>query len=184
MKVFWLTLSVVMLGASVSAQTNLPSSSAPTLSGPTQIHSDTGYFEFKTRLVVYRDNVRVENPQMKLWCDLLTTTAPTTGKHIESIVAERNVVIDMLDENGQTNHATGDKLVYTYNVSDGVTNEATVLTGNPILEKPDFTITGDTMTWDHINNRLRVTNHKTIFHTDAVSGTNQPPTPEKSPVNP
>lgn len=175
MKIFWLTLSVVALGASAVAQTNLPSSSAPTLSGPTQIYSDTSYIEFKTRLVVYNGNVRVENPQMKLWCELLTTTAPSAGGHIESIVAETNVVIDMPDEKGQTNHATGDKLVYTYKVTDGVTNEVAVLTGNPKLEKPEFTMTGDTMTWDRLNNQLRATNQKMVFRAGAAGGTNQPP---------
>ena len=183
MKLHWLTFSsCVMLAATLGAQSQPPAAaSAPGQKPPTEIFSDTVDFDLKTHVAVYRGNVRVNDPEMKLWCELLTATAPVEGGRIEDIVAETNVVLIMTDEKGQTNRATGDKLVYTYKVSDGVTNELAVLTGNPMIEKPDLSIVGDTIEWDRGNNQLRVKNQKMIFRTEEAGGqTNTPPSTNTS----
>ena len=170
---------MVTFGAELNAQTNLTLSTTTAPHAPTEIFSDMVDFDLNTRVAVYRGNVRVNDPQMKLSCELLTATAPAGGGRIESIVAERNVVIEMRDESGQTNHATGDKLVYTFKIVDGVTNEVAVLTGHPRLEQPDFTVTGDALEWDRGNKQLRVSNQQMVFR-----GTNQPPLLEKTHANP
>ncbi|HMP81656.1 MAG TPA: LptA/OstA family protein [Verrucomicrobiota bacterium] len=143
-----------------------PTSSAPAQKAPTQIFSDTVDFDLGTHVAVYRGNVRVDDPQMRLWCDLLTATAPAAGGRIESIIAETNVILIATDDKGETNRATGDKLVYTYKVTDGVTNELAVLTGNPMIEKPDVTISGDVIEWDRANNKLLVKNQRMVFRTE------------------
>lgn len=148
----------------------------PAQKSPTEVFSDSVDFDLKTLVAVYRGNVRVDDPQMKLWCELLTATAPVAGGRIESIIAETNVVLIATDEKGQTNRATGDKLVYTYKVADGVTNEMAVLTGNPKIEKPDLTIIGDVIEWDRAKNKLLVKNQRMIFRTEETGGgTNSPP---------
>ena len=71
-------------------------------------------FYYKLKTYIYRGNVRVDNPQMKLRCELLTVESPELkdGNKFNRATAETNVVIDWVDENG-TNHATAAKAVYT-----------------------------------------------------------------------
>lgn len=154
---------------------------ANSTNAPTQIFSDTVDFDLKTRVAVYRGNVRVEDTQMRLWCGMLTATAPTGGGRIEKIVAETNVVMLLPDDKGVTNRATGQKLVYTYNVLNGVTNELAVLTGEPKLEKPDTIIYGDEISLDRANNQLRVKNQRMVFQTNEPGATNSPSSPLKNP---
>jgi lipopolysaccharide transport protein LptA len=174
MKPYCLILFAAVLGATLGAQTN-STPATPRPQTPTQINSDSVDFDLQTHIAIYRGNVRVDDPQMKLWCALLTATAPEAGGRIEKIVAETNVVMLLPDEKGFTNRATGDKLVYTYKVVEGVTNEVAVLTGNPKLEKPDMTVLGDVITWDRANNQLHVTNQRMIFRTDTQGGQTNPP---------
>ena len=56
-------------------------------------------------------------------------------------------------------------MVYTYKVANSVTNEVVELSGNPRLESAQGTLTGDLIVWDRINNKLRATNSKMVFHT-------------------
>jgi len=162
-----------MLSAAMMAQTNAPSSSFAGVE--TYIDSDSGEFDLKTHVVVYRGNVRVNDPRLKLTCDLLTAQLPERGDRIERIVAETNVVIEMLDENGQTNHGTGDKLVYTYKVENGATNEMASLTGNPPrIDTSDGWFTADMITWDLVSKKMHAEGN---FHSGphATNGTNPPP---------
>src|ERR1051325_6931878 len=127
MKVLWLTISLAVLAAALVAQTGSPSSAKPERA-PTVITSDAVDFDLKTRLAVYRGNVRVEDPTMTLTCATMTAKVPESGGPIESLVAEQNVVIDATDDKGRITHGTCDKLVYTYHVAGGVTNETVELT--------------------------------------------------------
>ena len=127
--------------------------------------------------VVYRGNVRVDDPQMKLTCEQLVADLPQSGGRISHIVAETNVVIDFTDEKGQTMHATSDKAVYFYNVQDGATNETVTLTGNAKVENAQGWLTGEPIVWDRAGNHLTATNPKMIFRQDlggATTGTNAP----------
>ena len=108
MKAFWL-LSVVILTTTASAQTNLPVPELPVMTNagpdltvtnkpateraPTEIFSDTADFDLKNRIGVYRGNVRVTDPQMKLTCDTLTAQVSTNGGRPESIIASGNVQV-------------------------------------------------------------------------------------------
>lgn len=120
-------------------------------------------------MAIYRDDVRVDNPQMKIRCELLTAEAPkwTNGTY-NRVVAETNVVIDWVDEKGSTNHATSDKAVYTYivtNVANGMvgshfeTNSTVVLSGgNPIYTNDEVTFHGDPIVYDRITGVISTTN--------------------------
>src|SRR6266581_4660688 len=84
------------------AQTNTPSAAneSPALAGATgngqtEIRSDSGgEFYYKLKTYIYRGNVRVDNPQMKLVCELLTVESPELkeGK-FNRATAETNVII-------------------------------------------------------------------------------------------
>jgi lipopolysaccharide transport protein LptA len=133
------------------AQTNVPGA-------PTWIDSDSAVFDRDGRKATYRGHVRVRDPGMKLNCEWLVIDLPQSGGRVEHIVAETNVVIDLVDEKGQTNHATGDMAVYDYNVQGSVTNETVTLTGDPQIENSMGTQSGDKIIWDKVANKFHFTN--------------------------
>jgi lipopolysaccharide transport protein LptA len=117
---------------------------------PTEISSDSFNYDNKSQIAVYIGNVIVKDPQMKLTCGLMTVKAPASGR-IDSIVAEQDVVIDAVDNQGHPMHATSDKATYNYFVSDTVTNETITLTGHPYLKSENWWGTGDVITWDRLH---------------------------------
>jgi lipopolysaccharide export system protein LptA len=176
MKCYSLVVIAVLGGLMVHAQTNPPvAPSAPR--GPTRISSDSGYFDLAGHEATYRGHVQVDDPQMKLMCEHLVADVPQAGGHVNHIVAETNVVIDFLDRD-HTNHATGDKAVYIYSESGGVTNETVTLTGNPQMENAQGILTGDVIVFDRLNNHLSASNQRMIFRqnlTSPAADTNSPP---------
>src|SRR5579859_3938531 len=105
----------------ITVVTNAPpaKTNAPTEVRPTEIQSRSCQFFMKSNVFVYRDDVHIDNPQMKLVCQLLTVEAPkmTNENRFNRATAETNVVIDWVDDKGP-NHATADKGVYTYVVTN------------------------------------------------------------------
>jgi lipopolysaccharide transport protein LptA len=172
------------------AQTNTVA--APPPRAPTIINSDRADFDLTARKAFYYGNVRVDDPQMKLTCAKMVADLPQTGGHINRIVAETNVVIDSVDEKGQTNHATSDKAVYFYNVLNGVTNETVTLTGNAKVENAQGWLTGEPIIWDRANNMMHAENQKMLFRqnigdvmtnaTSSATNTNSPPRKTKPPM--
>jgi lipopolysaccharide transport protein LptA len=188
-KHFWLiALFILAAVLPLHAQTNAAASETATNKtqiapqpsrGPTLIDSDSAHFDMAAHRAVYRGHVRVDDPQMKLTCALLTADLPQNGGRVNHIVAETNVVIDFTDEKGQTSHATGDKAVYDYQMQNGVTNETVTLTGNPQVEDAQGTQAGDVITWDRANNGFQFINPHMIFRqsfTGASAETNSPAT--------
>ena len=173
MRIFFVFCAALTVGFVLAAQTNPLSAptEAPALVGtatnaPTIIQSRSGQFFLKSNVFVYRGDVRVDNPQMKLTCELLTVEAPKvdTGK-FNRATAETNVVIDWFDDKG-TNHATSDKAVYTYTLTNTAkapdehweTNDFVVLTGNPVVTNLQGTFKADPIVWDRINDVITSTN--------------------------
>jgi lipopolysaccharide transport protein LptA len=157
------------------AQTNASTPTPPR--APTLINSDRADFDITAREAFYYGNVRVDDPQMKLTCAKMTADLPQTGGHINRIVAETNVVIDSVDDKGQTNHATSDKAIYVYNVQNGVTNETVTLTGNAKVENAQGWLTGEPIVWDRAKNSLHAENQKMLFRqniSDVMAKTNSP----------
>ncbi|MSU56620.1 MAG: hypothetical protein EXS35_00290 [Pedosphaera sp.] len=154
MKTFWTLLAMSGLSVMLIAQTNAPAT-AGAARPQTKITAVSVDMSVKERLAVYTGNVRVEDPLMTLTCELLTARMFTNSMKPESIVAEKNVVVDCTDNKGQTGRATADKLVYSYKVADGVTNEGIVLTGNPQLTTSQLgSFIGDPIVWDITSGRI------------------------------
>lgn len=107
----------------------------------TQISAKTVRADLKSRTAVYHGNVKVEDPRVNLTCELLTARMPAAGKRVDSIIAETNVVIFILQD-GATNAATADRAVYTFSIEAGVTNEVLELTGSPMIKSPLATAVG------------------------------------------
>ena len=158
--------------------TNAPASKPP--SHPETLIEAEGPADFDLggRRVIYHERVRVDSANMKLTCEWLAADLPQTGNRVTNIVAETNVVVDATDEKGQKMHATGDRAVYVFSVENGITNETVTLTGNARLENAQGWLTGDSIVWDRVHERLSVpSNPKMIFHqalTSAESVTNSP----------
>ena len=196
MKHFWFILPA-SLALVLNAQTN--SSSAGTDAGPPpaalpatvqtnappanvmlteraskDIFSDSANFDLKTRIAVCIGHVRVIDPQMKMTCGIMTARVPESGK-IDSIVAEHDVVIEGVDNLGRPLYATGDKAVYSYRVTDSMTNATVVLTGHPEVKSKMFTGSGETITWDLINNSVSATHPHMVIKAEAQERTNAPP---------
>ncbi len=163
-------------GGWLHAQTNAAAAPKPPRA-PTLINSDRADFDLAGRRAVYRGNVRVDDPQMKLTCELLTADLPQSGGHIDHLVALTNVVMDSVDEKGQTNHATSDKAIYDYKVENGVTNETVTLTGNAKVENAQGWLTGEPIVWNRANNSIHAENQKMLLRqniTTTLVNTNAP----------
>jgi lipopolysaccharide transport protein LptA len=145
----------VLLVTNLSAQTN-SASATNAASRATHIDSDRADFDLNARTAIYRGNVRVSDPEMKLSCEWLVADLPQSG-HINHIVAETNVVIDLMQSN-ETAHATCEMAVYDYAVKNGVTNETVTLTGNPVLKDARGMSRGDAIIWYPAENRLSIKN--------------------------
>jgi lipopolysaccharide export system protein LptA len=161
-----------------SAASDSPALSGTPTNGETKILSDNGgEFYYKLKTYIYRGNVRVDNPQMKLTCELLTIESPEfeEGKYNRA-TAETNVVIDWVDEHG-TNHATAAKAVYLYLITNLAklpeklyqTNATVVLTGSPFVLFGRDTFKGDPIVWDRIRDVISTTNFQ---KTTIISNTN------------
>ena len=148
-----------MQGHAQPAPTESPALFGTATNGDTEILSDKGgEFYYKLKTYIYRGNVRVYNPQMKLTCELLTIESPEMNEgKFNRATAETNVVIDWVDDNG-TNHATADRAVYTYVLTNLATlpeqhwetNALVVLSGHPYVTNKIGTWEGDPITWDRI----------------------------------
>jgi lipopolysaccharide transport protein LptA len=168
---------ITTAGISATAQTN---AMLPMPRDPTRIVSDSADFDMAGHKAVYHGHVRVDDPQMKLTCAQLVVDLPPAGGRVSHIVAETNVVIDLVDEKGQTNHATSGNAVYDYNVRGAVTNETVTLTGNPQIVNGQGTNTADVITWDRANGHVRETNpHMSGQNLDGTGAdTNSLPVPK------
>jgi lipopolysaccharide export system protein LptA len=164
----------------IVAQTNASTEGSATGEvRPTEIQSSSSQFFLRSNVFVYRGDVRVDNPQMKLRCDLLTIEAPKlAGGKFNRATAETNVIIDFVSGTAPdltTNHATSDRAVYTYvltNVATApaeqwVTNALVVLTGNPaVVTNLQGTFRGNPIIMDRVAD--------TISTPNIVSKTNAP----------
>jgi lipopolysaccharide transport protein LptA len=129
----------------------------------THIESDRVEFDMATSRAVYLGHVKVDDPQLKLQCEQLTVDLPKTGGQPTNIVAEVNVIMDFADSQGQTAHATGDRAVYHYAVTGGVTNATVTLTGSPPkVDNVQGSLTGTEIIFDVVTRRMTATDPKMI----------------------
>ena len=175
-------ICLLLAGGCLWAQTNANIVPAPR--APTRIDSTHADFDLTARRAVYRGNVHVDDPQMQLRCEELTADLPQSGGHIDHLVAVTNVVMDSMDEKGQTNHATSDRAVYDYKVIGTVTNETVTLTGNAKVENAQGWMTGEPIIWDRANNSIHAMNQRMLLRqnlTTALASTNAPAATTKVP---
>ena len=114
------------------------------------IDSHDFVYEGKSGLAVFTGDVRAEDAQMVLTCGVLTAKFAVAGSEMESIVAEKSVVlINKLDQT----RGQGDKAVYT------AATDVVELTGSPTLETTQGTLVADVVVLDRRQNKLHATGH-------------------------
>jgi lipopolysaccharide export system protein LptA len=168
---------------------------AGTTTNRTTITSMAGDFFLKSNVFVYRGDVHVDNPQMKLRCELLVTEAPRLKEdegRFDRATAETNVVIDWVDDKGP-NHATAQKAIYTYTRTNTAmapsanwqTNAFIILIGNPVVTNVQGVFRSDPIVWDRIKDVITTTNFNStdIYQTPSNSAPGffdtAPPPPAK-----
>jgi lipopolysaccharide export system protein LptA len=192
MKKFLLLLSLVSVALAVWAQTNV-AALKPVAKKPADQNVDvtSGHFVYDggKHQMIYYDKVMVTNAQGLLTCERLTIDVPpegSTNSQPTNAVAETNVIIDIV-KNGDTNHVTCDKAVYTYTVVNAVTNDTITFTGSP--DKPAKVtnskgwMTGEPLVWDKLDGSFSGVNTETHFKApeETGKGTNAPA--DASPLN-
>lgn len=195
MKTFYhIVLLALVCCVSAPAQSNVLESALPArgTNAETQIDSHHAEFDLAARRAVYQGNVRVNDPQLRLTCELLTVELPQSGGRPEHLVALTNVVMDSVDEKGGTNHATSDKAVYDYVVKDGVTNEIITLSGHARAENAQVILYGEPITYNRQTGSLTAQNQRMIIKQNLSSalvstnppaaGTNVPPGTNRIPL--
>ena len=105
---------------------------------------------------LFRGRVRIKHPQMNWVCDQITMRmAPTLGKAGRIIIAEPDVVFDVTDDQGQTFHGAGKKVVYTHRITATLTNDLVELTGTPaVLESTNVVGRNNTINLDLATHKL------------------------------
>jgi lipopolysaccharide export system protein LptA len=96
---------------------------------PTRITSDD--YTFAPEEAVFRGHVVVDDAQMQLTTDALTLKLAPGGTNIVSITAEHNIVMSLVETNGQVTRVTCAQAVYA------ATNGVLELTGQPQVNRSD-----------------------------------------------
>jgi len=164
-----------LTNAAAPGYTNVPGTpnAARLQAGDTEIFSDVTELDWKARLAVFQGKVRVEKPGMRMTCELLTSNLPERGGRVTNVVAKQEVVFDARDEAGQKIRGTGERAVYTYEATATETNELVELTGNPVLETTQGTLTADVVTYDLRTGKLKATNQKMVVRMEPAGATNE-----------
>jgi lipopolysaccharide export system protein LptA len=183
-----LTILLTVLSAAPASARAQTSAAASPADQTVEIDSDNGCYDGNTNQMIYTGHVFVtDHAKARLNCERLTVDLPPDGGHPTNIVAETNVVVDLIDSKGQTNHITCNKATYAYGVYTNrflmtVTNETITFTGGdplPKVENPQTIMVGEPMVLDVISKRFHVYSHyQTIFKhsTNGISGgTNSSP---------
>ncbi len=131
----------------------------------THVYSESATFDTKAGLIIYREHIRVVDPQLHLTSAILTVQLTQGGapNQLDHIVAETNVIMDFIDEKGQKTHATSEKAVYT-RLTDPATNELLTLSGNPRLETTNGWATADVFVMNRTTGKIHGSGNCHFFH--------------------
>ena len=167
-------IAIATPGSTNSVSKNKPQSGTNTFA---EIFCDN--YTFQTNHAEFRNNVRIEHPQMIMTCETVDADF-SEGNVDKRVVARQGVIIDVLDQKGEKYRGTGDKAVYTYRVTDTTTNDTVELMENPMLKSARGTSIGDVITLDRISGKIVVKNSRSFIRAGAFK-TNSHPAKTNSP---
>ena len=143
--------TIIHKGVLKSGKTSDEAASSDATNQFLRIYSDHFRFLYDSNLVTYTGNVRVEDSQVKMTCDLLNIIL-TTNKTVEHITADQNVVIENQKDKSR---AKGEQAIYT--VNEG--REIIQLLGNPVWTDGEREGKADKFVFDRTNNLFRAENN-------------------------
>lgn len=159
-----------------------PASKTAGASEALEIFANSFEYDSPSGFAIYTGNVRVNDPDMTINCELLTVRfaqaakntdgagdaakaggiASVAGGKIDTIVAERKVVIVNKKDGSR---ATGTKAVYT------ASSDVVELTGDPMLQTEQGKLFADVVILDRAKNKLRANgNVRMELKSDALRG--------------
>jgi lipopolysaccharide export system protein LptA len=150
------------MGRALPAAAQLPAKSGAD-NEPVRITADAMDVKTAQNLIVFSGNVVVVRGNLTVHADRARiTTAKDQNRKIDEMEAEGNIRIDqVVPEEKIERHATGRKAVYRE--ADG----RLVLTGDPRAWEKENVITGETMTFNTLDNQFLVDGKvKIIFYPD------------------
>jgi lipopolysaccharide export system protein LptA len=131
----------------------------------------------------FNGKVRIDHPRMKWTCEKMTAFLPPAGEKNQRIVAEQGVVFDLSESESQPDrkvHGTGEKVVYTYSVTSGATNDVVEMTGNPVLQTAQGTFENKVIILDRAHNTLNAPGKYRIHGTAVANVADFTPSFKKS----
>jgi len=82
---------------------------------------------------LFEGGVRIQHPRLRMLCDHLTVESESEHGQNRRVSAEEKVTFDLTDEDGTSAKGSGDRVVYSYGVVGGITNDLMTLYGNPAM---------------------------------------------------
>lgn len=191
MKNFGPAFLTIACAFALNAQTNPPplpvQTNAVANERLAEIFADSQILYLESNVGVWQGNVRGYEQRGNLNCDLLTGEWPQQSSNVfRNVVAEgkqNRVLIDWWDQKGQTNHAVADKAVYTYSVTNSVTNDDVILTGNPVVWSSQGTNAGDKIIWHRISDTVETINSKMTIKERGTNDTDLFGAPQRPKTN-
>jgi len=103
----------------------------------------------------FKGGVRVVDPQ-RTWTsrEITIKSNPAQGEKKVSMVAEKDVVFEFVDERGQKLNGKCDTAYYDYVTTPNGTNDMIRLTGNPMLQTTNAIVRNDVILLDHSRGKL------------------------------
>jgi lipopolysaccharide export system protein LptA len=143
-------------------------------------------YTLTTNSARFNGHVRVDHPQMIWVCDSLRlASSGEASNETRLLVAERGVDFHITNDGGQSVHGTCEKSVYDYKIVSGKTNSVMTLTGSPVLETDEGTITNKIILLDLVAHTIRapgkyhLSGQAPAINTNVIGRLNQPTTSKK-----
>ena len=152
----WSNAMMKLPGSAMDHSTN-----TSTVQKFTTITSDN--YLVKASHAEFHNNAHIIDPKMNVTSELLTADSLPGQTNIERVVADKNVVGDLIDTSGKVTHVTGQHALYT--LSDGLLR----LTGAPVMQNDQGWLTGSIIVWDRTYDLLIVRNQRMVFQASAMT---------------
>ena len=152
----WSNAMMKLPGSAMDQSTNMS-----TVQKFTTITSDN--YLVKAGHAEFHYNAHIVDPKMNVTSELLTADSLPGQTNIERVVADKNVVGDLIDSSGKVTHVTSQHALYT--LSDGLLR----LTGTPVMQNDQGWLTGSIIVWDRNYDLLIVRNQRMVFQASAMT---------------
>jgi hypothetical protein len=105
-------------------------------------------------------------------CEEMNVEFSSGNKKDSRITAQRAVDFHLIGRDGKSVHGSCEKVLYTYNITAGITNDLAVLTGSPVLEAAEGTVTNSVIILDRANHNISAPGKYKMYGKAESPGTN------------